>query len=401
MDFMKFSQIALFCTALLFDSPLFAQDDWKVYDDADALMTQGQYDMALEAFRFIGHLPDVPYKITICSLLSDRIKNQPVDKFLAYEASKGNDDPLYYYWLGKIYLKRLWIAESKESYEKFLALENAQMAGLAKKEEVTRLLPLLAKVDTGYDVIPFQSPINSNFSDAGAMFFNESTLLFASDRKTEGLYAIYQTTQGQYGWNAPEIISCISGSPPEYLNVLPVKETIFYYDPQVRDLCALHQTASGWSKPQPLETKVLANAQHIYINKYKTRLIFSAKNGVGNLDLYESIKLRTTGEWTEPLPIADELNTGYSEDYPFLTEDRKRLYFCSDRPEGLGKMDIYVSEFDEENVRWGPPVNLGAQINSMDNDIDFKILEGGEAIFSSDRMASRGSLDIFMISRKD
>lgn len=149
----------------------------------------------------------------------------------------------------------------------------------------------------------------------------------------------------------------------------------------------------------PLEINVLKGARHIYINKYETRIIFSAANEGNDLDLYETLKFRTTGEWTIPLPISADLNTRYREDYPFLTDDRNRLYFSSDRPGGLGKSDIYCSEFNEATNRWGPAINLGMPINSIDNDLDFKLISDAQGIFCSDRMDSRGDLDIFLFTK--
>ena len=47
----------------------------------------------------------------------------------------------------------------------------------------------------------------------------------------------------------------------------------------------------------------------------------------------------------------------------FLTSDGKKLYFSSNRPGGLGSMDIYVSEM-ERTGDWGKAENLGPVINT-------------------------------------
>lgn len=362
-------------------------------------MEKGQFDLALEALEYVADLPDVPYLKAICVLLSDRIKNQPVEKYLAFETTKSND-PLYHYWLGKIYLKRLQTAEAKAGFAKFLSPENSR-APEERRREAAMILACLKKPASNYAVVPMESPLNSTFSDLhGILFEEQRELIFASDRGSAGMFSIYRCTKGSYGWDAPEILSAIPPIRKEYLNILRVNDVFFFYDQQHRDLYSVFP-GDAWEKRIMFQAKVLSAAHHIYMNKYKNRLIFSAENGTNGLDLFETLKLRTTGEWTAPLSISDELNTPFQEDYPFLSEDRTRLYFCSDRPGGLGKMDIYYSKYNDQNHQWGKAINMGVPINSMDNDLDFYLLSERVGVLSSDRMASRGDLDIFYVTNQD
>lgn len=394
MTLLKYSKLLILVFAASFT--VSAQNDWKIYDDADRFMQEGEFDLALEAFRYISHLPDVPYKSSICALMSERIKNQPVENLLTYESEKATTDPLYYYWLGKVYLKRLWTEDAKNSFDKFLNSPMLSKAGNQATVEVGNLISLLEKNTVSYTIIPLESPINSTYAESGAVFSDDGKrLIFGSDRNSEGMLAIYETAKGPYGWDSPELISCIPATSQEYLNVIPVKNQFYFFDLKTEELYFFNKTEEAWGKPEAFKTGVLTNTKHVYLNQYKTRMIFSVKTEENKLDIYESLKLRTTGEWTMPLPVAEEINSPYNEDYPFLTEDRKRLYFCSDRPGGLGEMDVYFSEYHEEKSKWSTPENLGAKINSMDNEIDFKMLNDEEGLFSSDRLSSRGSLDIY------
>ena len=64
----------------------------------------------------------------------------------------------------------------------------------------------------------------------------------------------------------------------------------------------------------------------------------------------------------------DSLNLeGYNNLAPFRSYDGTKLYFCSDRPGGYGGYDIWVSEW--EINQWSVPVNLGATINSPENEL--------------------------------
>lgn len=85
-------------------------------------------------------------------------------------------------------------------------------------------------------------------------------------------------------------------------------------------------------------------------------------------------------------------SSAYNTGYPYLTDDGKRLYFCSDMPGGYGGFDIYVSERDG-NV-WGEPVNLGAAINTPQNEV-FPFYQGGRLYFASRGHKQQGDLDIY------
>lgn len=83
---------------------------------------------------------------------------------------------------------------------------------------------------------------------------------------------------------------------------------------------------------------------------------------------------------------------GFSTGYPVWADDGKTLYFASDRPDGFGGFDIYVSR--KTGVSWTPPQNLGSVINSKGNEIS-PFHDGASLYFSSDWHDGLGGYDIF------
>ncbi|GAB3020868.1 carboxypeptidase regulatory-like domain-containing protein [Spirosoma pulveris] len=125
-------------------------------------------------------------------------------------------------------------------------------------------------------------------------------------------------------------------------------------------------------------------------NNYNEGHYRESTDGVNKLKLYTA--RQTNGNWSEveELPFnSDEFSTGH----PALSKDDKLLYFSSDRPGGLGGTDIYVSKW--MNGKWGPPVNLGKEVNSKGNELFPFADEKGNIYFSSDGRAGLGGLDIF------
>ena len=77
-----------------------------------------------------------------------------------------------------------------------------------------------------------------------------------------------------------------------------------------------------------------------------------------------------------PVNLGPTLNTELDEDGAFISANGKHLYFSSYGHYGMGDLDIYRSELDQEN-NWGEPINLGYPINSVEDDIYF-VLSGDE-----------------------
>lgn len=88
----------------------------------------------------------------------------------------------------------------------------------------------------------------------------------------------------------------------------------------------------------------------------------------------------------------------YSVAHPTVSADGNKLLFASDMPGGFGGMDLYVSE--QENGRWGPPVNLGPAVNTEGNEIFPHIDKNNRLYFASDGHIGLGGLDIFYTTEK-
>jgi outer membrane protein OmpA-like peptidoglycan-associated protein/tetratricopeptide (TPR) repeat protein len=114
-------------------------------------------------------------------------------------------------------------------------------------------------------------------------------------------------------------------------------------------------------------------------------------------DIYVSTLKK--GKWSKIEKLNKNINTSYSETHASISSDGKKLYFTSDRPEGEGAMDIYVSTRDDKG-EWGPAVNLGKPVNTMYSEETPFISENGEILFfSSMGHSGMGGFDVFYTSR--
>jgi len=82
---------------------------------------------------------------------------------------------------------------------------------------------------------------------------------------------------------------------------------------------------------------------------------------------------------------------------PFISRDGKTFYMASNRPGGLGGIDIWVSTRASAGDPWGAPVNAGAPVNSPANDFCPTIARDGHLFyFVSNRDGGCGGDDIYM-----
>ena len=102
--------------------------------------------------------------------------------------------------------------------------------------------------------------------------------------------------------------------------------------------------------------------------------------------------------WTKPKKLDERVNKiASTSTQPTIAEvdGEKLLYFVSDRDDGFGGTDIWVCTIDSSG-NFGNPINCGKQINSKANEITpFFNQSDGKLYFSSDRKNGMGGFDIY------
>ena len=88
--------------------------------------------------------------------------------------------------------------------------------------------------------------------------------------------------------------------------------------------------------------------------------------GQGGLDIYVTHK--TKKGWSRPENLGAKVNTPAHECFPFYSSDNK-LYFSSKGHAGFGGYDIFFTTYDSIKQDWKTPINLGAPVNSAYDDI--------------------------------
>ena len=133
----------------------------------------------------------------------------------------------------------------------------------------------------------------------------------------------------------------------------------------------------------------------------------SRPGGFGGLDLWFTTRPTIDDTWAVPVNLGPTVNSPYEETDPSISADGLSLYFCdwsysvtNLRPGGLGNFDIWVTTRKTIDEDWGPAVNPGAPLNTSYEDWSPDISNDGLLLlFSSNRPDGSGWNDTWMTTR--
>lgn len=126
---------------------------------------------------------------------------------------------------------------------------------------------------------------------------------------------------------------------------------------------------------------------------YFTRCVNKSDSAISgsSADIYRSV--RSGEQWSEPEKLAIFRDTNAVFAHPAISPDGMYLYYVSDMKGGYGGKDIWRSPM--YGKKFGPPENLGPQINTPGDEMFPTIRTDGSLYFSSNTLPGLGGLDIF------
>ncbi len=116
--------------------------------------------------------------------------------------------------------------------------------------------------------------------------------------------------------------------------------------------------------------------------------------GPGGYDIWMS--KRSGADWSAPTPVA--FNSPQRDFDPAFSADGRFVYFCSDRPGGLGGDDIYRVPVTSSG--FGLPEALDSSVNSTGNEWAPMLSPGKELLFSSNGRGGAGRMDLFIAQQR-
>ncbi len=113
-----------------------------------------------------------------------------------------------------------------------------------------------------------------------------------------------------------------------------------------------------------------------------------------------SLASQRFSDWSAPVNLGPVVNSAVRDDNPTLSADGLSLYFGSDRPGGVGNLDVWVTRRASRDGPWEPPVNLGPPVNTPFIDGAPSLSPDGHLLFiHSNRPGAVGLFDIWVAHR--
>lgn len=284
-------------------------------------------------------------------------------KWYKQAIAQPNIDPINFLNYGKVLMalgkhdeaKRMFFAYSRSFPE--IGNHFAENADFAKQQT--------ASASSGYRVS--NELINSAASDFGSALYQNNRVVFSSARTD------FQRTSNNW-----------SGKSENQLFVAQKGSNGFLQNPTLLKNSLKNKYNIGpvsYSK----DGRWVAYTKSNFTNG--TRHI--ASSGM-EMSLYFA-EVKSNGDWGAEIAFPYN-GTDYSTGYPSLSENGSTLYFASNRPDGFGGYDIFVSR--RVGKTWSTPINLGATVNSLGNEIT-PFFDGQNLYFTSDWHQGLGGYDVF------
>ena len=360
-----------FLFGLFFTSvQVFAQRDKSA--KAEAAFNAGEYFVALDLYKAAYNTiekdrkAEILYKIAHCY----RLTNEPVkaelwySKAIASFTKSGTSEPMAYYYLAEAKKMNMKYEEAKDDYKKYKELS----ADEARANDGIKSCDLAQKwIDnpSGYQVenMKFYNSKENDFSPAYASG-DYGTVYFTSSREA----ATGNLIHGATGQNFSDIF------------------------------VARVDRKGAWSEPIPLGENVNTEFEEgapSLSSDFNTLYFTRCKKGKNESFGCQIYSVERDGEnWGKDKPIEIE-GDSIVVAHPAISSDELTLYFVSDMKGGLGGKDIWKVRRANKGDEWGTPENLGADINTPENEMYPFIHEDGTLYFSSNGHIGLGGLDIF------
>ena len=146
----------------------------------------------------------------------------------------------------------------------------------------------------------------------------------------------------------------------------------------------MERTSTGWSEIKSLGPMFDREDWGIM------RLSSSVK-GTYVFDDYKNndvIRISTikNGKRQEPKLLNKNINSGKWTAHPFIAPDESYLIFDSERENGVGKSDLYIS-FKQKDGSWGKAINMGNKINTSNAERSGYVSPDGKYFFYNSNLS--------------
>ncbi len=410
----------LFVLTFFLSVSLIAQE---ILSDANTNFDDENYEVALKqylkVYKKFSKDPVINYRIGYCYLRTNYNKKEALKYLLIADSLKPNITPSIYYDLAMAYFHNLNFSKAEEYLQKYTSskkLKPEELAIADKSYETIQSAKKLIAKPVNVTFINLGKNINSPQDDYNPFITeDENFMAFASARKyisdfQQFIKGVYFSKKSNGIWGpASSASSKINSDEDEEIvgiskdgNILLVHvnrtsnpHDIFYSE---------RNKTGNFGELQDFGSTINSKFEEMGASLSATGdTLFFASNrpgGMGGFDIYMAFRL-PNGKWSQAFNLGEIINTTADENYPYITADGKKLYFCSNGPNSMGGYDIFKSTLTDDG-KWSEPVNLGYPINDTYDNYNIALTTNSRyGYISKFDSTSLGGLDIYRVIFND
>jgi peptidoglycan-associated lipoprotein len=286
-------------------------------------------------------------------------------------AVKGRyQDPMALLYLAEAMKMNEKYADAKVEYEKFKELVPDDPRGADGITSCELALKWIENPDR-YEVANL-SELNSKQSDFRPEFFKDNSVIYFTSAREGGTGNNFNNNSGQYFAD------------------------IFF---------SMRDRKGKWSEPIPAngEINTIFDEGAASINSSGTEMYFTScrvkKNEMVGCQIYKSTY--SGSGWSQPEIIRLLEDSSISVGHPAISPDELTLYFVSEMDGGAGGKDIWKVSRATKNQPWGKPANAGPLINTLGDEMYPYVRSDGMLYFSSNGHMGLGGLDIYKVDKDE
>lgn len=393
-----------------------SQDQKTLVASGDKFYSKKDYKHALESFLAAYALnPDdasVNFKIGLTYLYSETKSKAAsyIDK--AYRLNPAVNPDIDYH-LGIAFQNTNEFKKAIEHFERFKKKKKELGSIADERIAECHIADSLSQMELNVIIENLGPGINTPYNDYSPIISADgNTLIFTSNRTDDPAKAkananfedIYVATRQGNSWSAPKLIS--SNINIKYndaaASLSPDGKTLFlYYEEGEGDIYTSRLEGGEWTKPKPLNKNINTalfweTCASVSADGRKLYFASNRPGGIGELDLYVS-ELDSKGDWGKAVNLGPVVNTPENEDSPFIHHDGVTLYFSSDGHPTLGNSDIFFTVY--QHNKWKKPENIGWPLNSWEYDGFFTLSpDKKKGYFSTVKEGGLGDADLYSIA---
>ena len=393
-----------------------SQDQKALIANADKYYSKKDYKNALATYLAAQEInPDDAYlnfKIGLTYLYSETKSKAAsyIDK--AYRLNPAVNPDIDYH-LGIAFQNTNSFKLAIEHFERFKKKRDKLASIADEKIAECKIADSLSQNELNVIIENLGEGVNTPYNDYSPIISADgNTLIFTSNRtddpskvkSNQNFEDIFVSYKKGTSWSSPKPIS--TNINIKYndaaASLSPDGKTLFlYYEEGEGDIYTSTLSGEVWSEPKPLNKNI--NTSLFWetcasVTSDGKKLFFASNRpgGIGELDIYMS-QMDAKGDWGKAVNLGPMINTPNNEDSPFIHHDGVTLYFSSDGHPRLGNSDIFISEFT--NNKWKKPENMGYPLNSWEYDGFFTLSpDKKKGYFSTAKEGGLGDADIYSIT---